>query len=116
MENTMAFANSLGVPNEPDDPEDKEPDDPEVVPEEGQVEEPAIPKFGTKMWHGWRLAYRTQEPEKTPAENFAKRVRRKANAFKFGKEGIVAGNRHKTVDEIRLASDKSALKRKINKF
>ena len=86
------------------------------MPEEGQVEEPAIPKFGTKMWHGWRLAYRTQEPEKTPAENFAKRVRRKANAFKFGKEGIVAGNRHKTVDEIRLASDKSALKRKINKF
>ena len=34
-----------------------------------------------KMYFGWRLSYRLEEPEKTPASKFRKRLQRKLHAF-----------------------------------
>ena len=50
----------------------------------------------TKEWQGWRLAYRTVEPEKHTTLSYSKKLRRKLNGFSKVMHQLPEGKKHKT--------------------
>lgn len=74
------------------------------------------PTTGLKWWQGWRVSFRTQEPDKTADEKYQARVRRKFVQSHFGKGQIPSATSSKTHAEIKIMSDRAAQKRKLKGY
>ncbi len=75
-----------------------------------------LPAVNTKVWHGWRLSYRTDEPEKTPAEVFVKRVARKRAAFRYQREAIGEAASSRSPAAMQAAADRRATARRLKRI